>query len=857
MASNKLCTKFILLFILFMGGMSVKAQKAWFIDGFHGGVYGHYPMWQAQFMVDKLNENPDWKINLELEPETWDTVSVKDAENFKRLQDYYETTGRFGRIEFINPTYAQSYLYNISGESIIRQFQYGMSKIKKYFPKATFLTYSCEEPCFTSSLPQILKGFGYKYAVLRNPNTCWGGYTSAFGKDLVNWIGPDGTTISAVPRYECEGLSTINTYSTNSNANSKEFIEACFADGIKYPVGMTIQDAGWRYGPWLDNEVKEYYKPSVYATWTEYIDMIKDKVEPTNWKFSQEDIKPGLVWGAQVLQKIAQRVRKSENRLIIAEKMATLDYLLTGKVWPASDFAEGWRTLLLSQHHDCWIVPYNGKPGNTWADKVVRWTNFSDQIADEKIVKLFDLAGNTDTKYIRVYNTLGTTRTDQVIIVLPGNMKDKSLNVFDGQGKMVASQISVDTNGDRWLYFEGTVPGMGYSTYTLKEKKSQSFTTAAEKLSDGRIKIETAYYTALINPERGGTITSLIDKKHGDRQLVETGKALNDLRGYFYEEGQFHAGTESNAKVSVVEDGLMFTRIKVENQIAGQHYDQLITFNKQSSRIDFELNIDWNSQPGIGAYDQRNNYKAEEREKAFYNDKYKLHLEFPLKGFGDNKLYKNAPFDICESQLKNTLYSSWDSIKHNVILKWVDVEDASQGYGVALFTDHTTSYLQTKELPLGLTVQYIGKALWGRNYRVQGPTHICYALLPHDKGWEEGDVVSESDRWNEPLTGGFVSPASVCSQWVLLEVPDKNLKVSSAIMDGEDLLVRFYNTSSDIKEYEIRWNCIADKIEQVDLTGKMIAPIQSEKGNKGQLVTKLSLPQFGFQTIKLTKAKLK
>lgn len=53
----------------------------------------------------------------------------------------------------------------------------------------TFTTYSVEEPCFTSCLPQILKLFGFKYAVLKCPNTCWGGYTNAYGGELINWVG--------------------------------------------------------------------------------------------------------------------------------------------------------------------------------------------------------------------------------------------------------------------------------------------------------------------------------------------------------------------------------------------------------------------------------------------------------------------------------------------------------------------------------------------------------------------------------------------------------------------------------------------------------------------------------------------
>ena len=116
-----------------------------------------------------------------------------------------------GRIEFVNPAYGQSYLWNISGETMIQQLDRGMQKIREHFPNAAFDTYSSEETCFTSALPGILNSFGFRYAVLKNPNTCWGGYTRAFGGELVNWIGPDGTSILAVPRYKMESMHRDST----------------------------------------------------------------------------------------------------------------------------------------------------------------------------------------------------------------------------------------------------------------------------------------------------------------------------------------------------------------------------------------------------------------------------------------------------------------------------------------------------------------------------------------------------------------------------------------------------------------------------------------------------------------------
>jgi hypothetical protein len=115
----------LILFILV--SFKSSAQKAYFIDGYHGGVYGHYPLGYTSFIVEKLKENPSWNINLEIEPETWDSVLVREPAALKELQQFFADQSTTGRIEYVSPAYGQSYLYNISGESIIRHFSYGIN----------------------------------------------------------------------------------------------------------------------------------------------------------------------------------------------------------------------------------------------------------------------------------------------------------------------------------------------------------------------------------------------------------------------------------------------------------------------------------------------------------------------------------------------------------------------------------------------------------------------------------------------------------------------------------------------------------------------------------------------------------
>ena len=140
----KVITALCLALLLLASGTPVRSQqRVYFVDGYHGGVYGHYPVaWKTRFITDQMAAHPEWRIGLEIEPETWDTVEVRTPADYAR----FKAIAADRRVEFTNPSYAQPYCYNISGESIIRQFGYGMRKIRSHFPDVEFVTYSVEEP---------------------------------------------------------------------------------------------------------------------------------------------------------------------------------------------------------------------------------------------------------------------------------------------------------------------------------------------------------------------------------------------------------------------------------------------------------------------------------------------------------------------------------------------------------------------------------------------------------------------------------------------------------------------------------------------------------------------------------------
>ncbi|WP_440134109.1 glycoside hydrolase family 38 C-terminal domain-containing protein [Chitinophaga sancti] len=723
-----------LLLAWFICGTAV-AQQAWYIDGYHGGVWGHYPDWNTRFMADQLAQHPDWNINIEIEPATWARAMQVDAPALNDFRTFFEA----GRVEYVNPSYGQPYLYNVSGESIIRQFQYGMQELKTYFPRAEFTTYSSEEPCFTSALPQILTSLGFKYASLKNPNTCFGGYTRAHGGEKVYWTGPDGSVILTAPRYSGEALSNESTWQTIGWNNSPAYLEHAKQDGILHPIGMTLQDAGWKNGPFMGSKAN-------YTTWRNYFEHIVNNDSAATWNLSQEDILVNLVWGSQVTQRIAQQVRAAENMILQTEKLVAMSVWDGNMKWPQAEFDAAWRTLLLAEHHDSWIVPYNGQPGDTWADKVRNWTEQTNHICDSLI-------------------QIGSARQNQAKIARIKN---------------------------------------GYQ-------------------------LDNDMYRIVVDTVHGGVITELFSKKLNKSFAVN---GFNELRGNFYEKGGRHSSMESRVRVVKLSNGL-----EIHGQIAGTPYTQTISIRKGDPKIDFELHLDWKKNTGIGT-PLTKEYKWEMRDKPFYNDSNKLLVVFPTT-LKDVHVAKDAPFDVTESRLDNTFFNSWDSIKNNIILNWVDITDGQ--YGLALFSDHTTSYTHGAGFPLGLDIQYSGMGLWGRNYTIDGPTTVNYAIVPHKGNWEAGDIPHQNNLWNDPL-------ADYNSIFTL---EGGAVQVTSMTWKNGQLVVRLYNPSAKPGQARLRFKKEIGEVSLVELNGEINTNKQSTKAVTNNKEVVVDLPRFAIRTLSI------
>jgi len=700
-------------------------------------------------------------------------------------------------------------------------------------------------------MPQVLKSFGFSHAVLKNPLTQWGGYCVGKDVEVINWIGSDGSSIATVPRYAVERANG-NCWETQAAYNQLEYVKNARNAGIAHPVGMCFQDAGWTHGPW------GCQTPSINRTWSEYFEQVADKPK-TDWRFSQENIRVSLVWGSQALQGIAQNVRRAENKIVTTEKIAAMAAVVFGAKWPDDDFREAWRTLMLSQHHDCWIVPLNSHPAGTWSKQVTTdWIPNTHKRCDGVLSQaLQNLAAGSVTsgeeRFVRVVNPVSVDRREAVAVTLPPEWGANRVKVYDGQSREVPCQI----NGvaSRELVFIASVPPLGYATYRIAPTAGAPATAgaSAETKSDGTVVVETTQYEIVLDPAKGGCVKSLYDKTLRHEFVNPASpRRFNEYRGYSGGASAWISSADAKATLEIVEKGPVRVVVTASGKIGDHPFVSTLTADEGQKRIEMKVRVNWLGSPLIGQPWSGNDV-SRSMAKPFYDDRYKLQAVFPCALNGPITLYKSAAFDVCQSGNADSFFNNWLSIKHNVINHWVDLNSATGDYGFTLMSDHTTSYAFGPADPLGLVLAYAGKGLWDRTYSLVAPSEVRYAFMPHGGTWDHARVWGEDCRWNEPMVAQMMTARPIGQALARSLVrTSPGTYVTTMFLDHSALGVRLFNAEGDAGEQSVTFGFVPSQVSLVELDGRRIASLDMTPGTRKEAAVKLSMPRFGVRTLWVT-----
>lgn len=833
--------------------------RFYYADGYHGGTRGHMPLGCWRDILRMLEDYPQWKLSLDVEPISWDDLKARDPVAYGQLWEMLKDQSIQARLEMVAGNYGQPYGWTVDGESCIRHLELGLRKIHEHFPWIQVQTYAVQEPCWTSALPQILNSFGFQRAVLKNPSTAWGGYCAGVDAEVCFWEGPDGTRIPTVPRYACEDL--LNTWETESVNGEVSFVCKSVNHGIDHPSGMYYQDLGWPSLPRLSDK-PDYpgtFGPDyvTYTTWKEYMQAIA-KAPELVWRVSQEDFRVALPWGERVLVRMARQVRRGEAQMLRSERLQALASIICGTQVSHERLREAWEHLLMTQHHDGWICAAMGQGEDHWG-----WKASAQIYALNSLTKTMDrqaleaLAARRITgegESICVISPLGRRETRLIQVPFTSTFGTESVRVFEGARELVSQYVPERTFPDGsknagMLLFMAELPGFGMKSFRVQSSKNPDRAECPMGwIENHKAWLETNRYIIGFDLSRGGTIFTLFDKKQG-KEVVDNQneKRFNEYSGFFVHEGRFLSSSDAPAEAEILECGPIRAAIQISGSIGQTTFTQRIYVANDVDRITVAVTFHFPEKTYIG--DPHTITEAEkftDRHRSYHDGRYKLNAWFPTV-FSQKKLYKDAAFDVCESHQADTYFKRWDEIKHNILVGWVDVSDGQQGLGV--FSDHTTSYIHGPDLPLGLTLAWGGDGgYWWGHRQLKGEHSLSYDIVPHAGDWLHADLWHSYQKRLHPPIPQRVTGHSVgaVNELVRVEAP---VELTAAYMDEQGrLVVRLFAPGRPACA-QMELDACFDYAEQISCNGELLQklPLKDMERKRG---LRIQMPGGGIRTLR-------
>ncbi len=705
---------------------------------------------------------------------------------YPEIYDRIKERVKDGRWEVIGGIYVEPDCNLISGESFVRQLQFGREFALREFgtthrtgPYGTVSSVCWLPDVFGIAwfIPQLLKRAGFRFLITNKP-VIWND-TNEFPHNTFWWEGPDGSRILAhLPATHFGARIDADVMLTNWN----EYKQKVECDEVIYNYGY----ADGRGGPNREDVLTgRRYKnipgmpKSLFTHGQEAFERIEAKVESLPvWK---DELYLETHRGTYTSQaRLKKNNRKAEILYRNAEAMSALASLLGGS-YPGEDLHEGWKLILKNQFHD--ILP-GSHVTQAFHDALKDYESVFEK-GDEALTSALNYIGNqisgdfSDSAAVAVFNMQPWERTDVVDAEFKTS-PDTSFKIVDANGNAVPFQVlSQDDGRVRVLIETCNVPPMGYTVYRLvagKPDASSPFMVHDEAIENDFFQVRF---------DEHGTISGIYDKKN-DRQVIEEGKQGNkfqlfeDVPGRYaawdivpmYKDREFEVAPVERSEI--VEKGPVRLVLRQERGFMQSKIVQKIILYRSLPRIDFETEVEWG-----------------ERDRL-------LKVGFPV-----NVNAMRATYDISYGYIERPTHSntSWDAAKFEVCGHlWADISEGD--CGVSLLNDCKYGYDIFGNL-MRLTL------LRGPQY--PDPTadlgyhSFTYSLYPHQGDWRQAETPRRAWELNDPLraipieggggnpksTGSFLS---IDSDHVMISALYRMVQYGALKMaeKGDGLVLRLY-----------------------------------------------------------------
>ncbi len=293
----------------------------------------------------------------------------------------------------------------------------------------------------------------------------------------------------------------------------------------------------------------------------------------------------------EAMAAVTSEVRRSVEKLRSAEALASLVSAVDTDFYPAESLAReaAWVALGSFWEHNFGLGGCcDTERGNWQIELQQQVSSYTDGLYEASLDALARAIHNPSPTNMRfvVFNPLGWQRGGYADVEYSGSNGIKVIELLSGQE---APHQLVEREGAQYLrIFAEAVPSAGYKVYEVRPGTGEGFPNAASL--NGNV-FENAFYRLSITSQ--GAITSIIDKRNGNAELVEetNGRFLNDF-------GQ--AGSQGGA-LELLNNGPVSATAACSGNNPLQH-TTLITLYAHTPRIDIDNRINDEFGNGIRTY---------------------------------------------------------------------------------------------------------------------------------------------------------------------------------------------------------------------------------------------------------------
>jgi alpha-mannosidase len=720
-----------------------------------------------------MDQFPEYTFT-QSQPHLYKMVSQDRPDLFERIK----TRAAEGRWNATGATWVEMDTNVPSGESLVRQFLYGMRFFQRELGVRPEVLWLPDVFGYSAALPQLMKLAGIRYFF--TAKLSWNQFTH-MPYDTFWWEGLDGsrvlTHLSTTPDAWGKRIGLeMATY--NGNLIPQEILETWTTyqqkeDNHHLLAAYGMGDGGG--GPNRDMIERRARlddlagMPQVKHSTAEKFFHALEETIPADLPAWVGELYFQLHRGTYTSQARTKRHnRKLEVLLHHAEAMASITHLL-GAAYPHESLCAAWETVLLNQFHD--ILPgssINAVYQDAARDYAQAQLRAAGALEESLAMIAQHIRYDVDMKGFAVFNTLGSTLSGPVEVTLPG---DGPVEIVGPSGRRKPFQW-IDASARRALLLPNSVPAYGHKAYAVRPVEQETVIQVENAVTGTPLRLENNLLRAEFDQQ--GHLVRLYDLENF-RDVLSPDQIGNQLWAYVDRPHEWDAWeVESYVQdqgwmlhpesVLLVEEGPLRATLQMTYVFNRSRIVQRVSLLAGQRALTFDTDVDWHERHIL------------------------LRTHFPLLIRANHVTYEIQFGTIERPTHRNT---PWDQAQFEVpAQQWADMSEA--GYGVSLLNDCKYGYSAQANI---LSLSLLRSPTNPDPEADQGPHTFTYALYPHSGDWRQG-TIGQARRLNYPL---LVQSVPGSGTWLPVEfglvscrTPGVMVDTIKKAEDSDSLIVRVY-----------------------------------------------------------------